>query len=553
MSTRSNQSKGISTAASRTNTIRSTSTLPSVSTSTRSITRTIPTRVQRTVSTSTSSLGSGTRSSTGLSSSRSIVNSSSRTATTRSSKSDSTSVSSNRSPSSLLLATSNRNVPSRSAIVENIHSRDVKTGSDSRTSAVQSDYASVDSDSTRSAKSGDRSANSGDRSVKSDDRSVKSDVRTGFDKGGHDGGSPERATNPERASKDFDAGRGVGPSPEIRKNDHLRPFHDDSGIRHKFFAPVVRHDFHGREYCYRDYYSHRSHHNYWDFRLFGYWPSSCFTVAYETPGLSLSFSYVYPNYHRKYVFVSVGGWWPSDYTYVRYYWYGYHPYRWYGYYPEVYAIDGGGDVNSNNTTSTTNNYYTYNNYYGDSGSGTTKTVLDSSQLAAAEQQAAITKSEPAPEGRADELFNAAVKAFEDGTYDKAANLFAEAMRTAGDDIILPFAYSQALFADGQYVSATQALRTAFEKLPADKDDMFYPRGLYADEETLTQQIDTLGTKLDSRAFDTDLQLLLGYHMVGIGELDKAIPHLQIAAGASENKPAVDKLLKLIERVQKQEN
>jgi len=307
---------------------------------------------------------------------------------------------------------------------------------------------------------------------------------------------------------------------------------------------VVRHDYRGREYSYRDYYSHRKHHNYWDFRLFGYWPSSRFTVVYGSPGFGFSYRYVYPRHHRKYVFVSVGGWWPSHYRYARYYHYGYHPYRWYGYYPEAYGINEG-DVNSNNSTS---NYYTYNYYYGEDGQAS-NTAANSSQLNQAQQQDAG----PAPETRADELFNEAVKAFEDGSYDRAANLFADAMRIAGDDVVLPFAYSQALFADGQYVSAAQALRTAFENLPADKEDMFYPRGLYAEEETLTQQIDTLGTKVDTRAFDTDLQLLLGYHMVGIGELDDAVPHLQRAAGASENKATVDKLMKLIERIQSQEN
>ena len=334
----------------------------------------------------------------------------------------------------------------------------------------------------------------------------------------------------------------------MHKNDHVRPIRVNKMANHNF-SPVIRHDYRGREYCYRDYYSHRMRNNYWDFRLFGYWPSSRFAIVYESPGLSLSFNYVYPSYHRKYVFVSVGGWWPS-YSYPRYYWYGYHPYRWYGYYPEVYEINPG-VVNSNNSTS---NYYTYNYYYGDAGDNgaTSRTVLDSSQLTNAQQQLQTTDAGPSPEGRADELFNAAVKAFEEGSYDKAANLFADAMRIAGDDVVLPFAYSQALFADGQYVSAAQALRTAFEKLPADKEDMFYPRGLYAEEETLTQQIDSLGTKVDSRAFDTDMQLLLGYHLVGIGQLDDAVPHLQRAAGASENKTAVDKLLKLIERVQSQE-
>ena len=41
-------------------------------------------------------------------------------------------------------------------------------------------------------------------------------------------------------------------------------------------------------------------------------------------------SYYYPSYHRKYLFVSLGGYWPYSYRYQRYYWYGCHPYYWYG-------------------------------------------------------------------------------------------------------------------------------------------------------------------------------------------------------------------------------
>ena len=83
-------------------------------------------------------------------------------------------------------------------------------------------------------------------------------------------------------------------------------------------------------------------------------PYTYTSVYYGSPCYGLS--YYYPSYHRKYVFVSVGGYWPYDYRYRRYYWYGCHPYYWYG-----------SHVIYEPAPSTT--YNTYNYYNSDTGSG----------------------------------------------------------------------------------------------------------------------------------------------------------------------------------------
>jgi len=75
--------------------------------------------------------------------------------------------------------------------------------------------------------------------------------------------------------------------------------------------------------------------------------------VYYDCGPWFGFRYVYPYYHRKYIFISLGGYWPFDYCYARYYWYGCHPYYWYGYYPVAQEVQGD-----------TYNYYTYNYYTG---------------------------------------------------------------------------------------------------------------------------------------------------------------------------------------------
>ena len=73
-------------------------------------------------------------------------------------------------------------------------------------------------------------------------------------------------------------------------------------------------------------YSYYDLHHRLSYRIIS--PSYYFWVGYRF-GPHLSFRYVYPYYHRKYVFISLGGYWPLGYTYLRYYWYGWHPYLWY--------------------------------------------------------------------------------------------------------------------------------------------------------------------------------------------------------------------------------
>jgi hypothetical protein len=273
-------------------------------------------------------------------------------------------------------------------------------------------------------------------------------------------------------------------------------------------------------YSYYDLY-HRLHH-----RVI--WPSFYFTIGYGF-GPYFSYSYVYPYYHRKYVFLSLGGYWPYDYTYLRYYWYGYHPYLWYGYYP---------------IATETNNYYTYN-YYNDDGSVT------SYQTANNVPPPAKAQPEPAPQTLADTRFEEGVKSFEAGDYSTAAQRFANAMALSPEDVVLPFAYAQALFANKQYYQAADVLREALAKLPPDKEGVFYPRGLYANDDVLFKQIEELMNKQDDSGDNADLQLLLGYHLLGIGETGYAREPLERAGLDPKNAKAVAVLLKLQEKLEKE--
>ncbi|MBN2138781.1 MAG: hypothetical protein JW720_13315 [Sedimentisphaerales bacterium] len=301
----------------------------------------------------------------------------------------------------------------------------------------------------------------------------------------------------------------------------------------------IMHSLHS-DYIYRDYYNRTCYRT--------IWPRYRFMLHYNF-GNCFTFRYCYPYYHRKYVFVSLGGYWPLDYCYRRYYWYGYHPYRWYGYYPVPAEV-----------RHDTYNYYTYNYYYTGEGQavqyGPTTAAADYSispvdHTTFADVRAKLAAEaagEPDQMTLADTYFEEAVKAFEAADYAAAVEKFANAMNLATEDIILPFAYAQALFANEQYSEAVIVLRTALANIKPEEQTVFYPRGLYADDDTLFDHIDKLSEKADFYSFDADLQLLLGYHLLGVGELDAAVGPLTRAGQDFNNAQASQTLLKLLETI-----
>ncbi len=280
------------------------------------------------------------------------------------------------------------------------------------------------------------------------------------------------------------------------------------------------------------------------------WSSrSCGVVAvvpyYDYYGVT----YYYPRYHRRFVFVSLGGYWPS-YRHVRYYWYGAHPYHWYG--PHVISAPA--------SHVTYNIYNTHapaapqapaapaapapqGSYHYDPS---VDDFSDVRQRLAAEQKAIDT---PYFESAADLSFAHAVSLFEAGNYQDAAKQFAEAMQLSPDDSILPFTYAQALFATGDYAAAADVLRAAMARIPPEEPTVYYPRGLYDDDNTLSEQVGDLIMASAGEPDNTDYQLLLGYHYLALEDYSQASMLLNQAAADEKNAGAVDKLLDLIDRLQ----
>ena len=293
-------------------------------------------------------------------------------------------------------------------------------------------------------------------------------------------------------------------------------YHDrPHSIRHSYHHDHVYRDYHDR-ICYRT-----------------TWPRYRFAVHYGC-GPWYTYRYVYPYYHRKYLFISLGGYWPYSYRYTRYYWYGCHPYNWYGYYPIAREV-----------RSPVYNYYTYNYYTNEDGTYQQAPVNSEIFENIAEQTA-----EPQEATLADIYFEEAVKAFEVAQYNTAALKFYKAVELAPNDMILPFAYSQSLMASQQYSKAAEVLRGALAKVSPEKEGVFFPRGLYPDEKSLLKQIDILTERAEQFSFDADLQLLLGYQLLGIGQHDRAVEPLMQANRDLENAQAAGVLIELLEKIKK---
>jgi tetratricopeptide (TPR) repeat protein len=158
------------------------------------------------------------------------------------------------------------------------------------------------------------------------------------------------------------------------------------------------------------------------------------------------------------------------------------------------------------------------------------------------------KDVPEEESPSDVHFNRAVEAFGNGDFAGAAEEFRAAVILSPDDIILPFTYCQALFAGGQYAHAASVLRAALSEMPEGNETIYYPRGLYADENVLTAQIDSLAAATKTEPFNSDFQLLLGYQLLGMGKVDEAVEPLTVAAKDPANTASAELLMGLVEKV-----
>jgi tetratricopeptide (TPR) repeat protein len=153
----------------------------------------------------------------------------------------------------------------------------------------------------------------------------------------------------------------------------------------------------------------------------------------------------------------------------------------------------------------------------------------------------------AEEARVNRHLDNIAEAFATGDYDEAVLRASDAVNAEPDNTVLLFVYSQSVFASGEYNKAAGLLREALSRLDPDRQEVFYPLGLYADENILTEQIATLSEALEAEQFKADLQLLMGYQLLGVGRFDEALEVLQLARQDYLNTTSAEVLIEVLEK------
>ncbi|MGA2915683.1 MAG: hypothetical protein ABSE89_06625 [Sedimentisphaerales bacterium] len=184
-----------------------------------------------------------------------------------------------------------------------------------------------------------------------------------------------------------------------------------------------------------------------------------------------------------------------------------------------------------NTYNNSNNTYNYTyNYYGGAEGSTAQYGSVSSRSASPQ------KSEVGI------YYENGVVAFKDGHYAAAADNFQRAIRQANK--FMPLAYTQALFANGNYTGAAEQLRLAIDKYSPENDRILFPGFLYPSNLILLNQIEKLRGQAD---INSDLQLLVGYQLFGVKKFDDAAAYLNKAKTNPVNEPAAAKLLSMMKK------
>ena len=248
------------------------------------------------------------------------------------------------------------------------------------------------------------------------------------------------------------------------------------------------------------------------------------------------------NYHRKYVFVSFGGYWPS-YRHRRYYWYGAYPSSTYSYYYTGYP--SGATYNNNNYYyNTTNKNTSVSGGYPEPDYDYFAKIREKN----AQQEETLP---PADESMADRYFDEAVEKFAEGDYVIASARLKRAVELSDDDMILPFAYSQALFANGDYGEAAAVLREAIDNTAETRQSVYFPRGLYPSDEVLDKQVAAFVEEAEN-SYDGDMQLLLGWQLMGVGDRSAARDALDQAREDYVNADAANALLAILDKIEIQD-
>ncbi|MBW8040799.1 MAG: hypothetical protein FVQ85_12455 [Planctomycetes bacterium] len=192
------------------------------------------------------------------------------------------------------------------------------------------------------------------------------------------------------------------------------------------------------------------------------------------------------------------------------------------------------------------------------GQKTRKAVEQARKAAKEAQRSAREAKEAAGQAKAavehvkvDRYLQDIANAFSNQDYDGAVHKATEALSAEPQNMVLPFVYSQALFARQQYSKAAGVLRKVMAKVDVEQQGVFYSLGFYPDKTVLNRQIEILTEAVSADSDNASLQLVLGYQLLGVGKYDQALEALKVARKDYVNKEAAEVLMQVLEKARQQ--
>jgi hypothetical protein len=155
--------------------------------------------------------------------------------------------------------------------------------------------------------------------------------------------------------------------------------------------------------------------------------------------------------------------------------------------------------------------------------------------------------EEQPPADIDQRLDRIAESFASGDFFNAVYYSRRAAEQYPEDVPLKFVYAQSLMADNDYHRAAQALRQALDASDIENEGVFFPFGIYPNDQALNAHIDKLKQKVGYEPSNSSYQLLLGYELLGTEQSEDAKEALEKAKTNLENEKYADMLLNILER------
>ena len=164
----------------------------------------------------------------------------------------------------------------------------------------------------------------------------------------------------------------------------------------------------------------------------------------------------------------------------------------------------------------------------------------------------MERQRAAEEAKVHEQLERIGEPFRAGNYPEALKRATDAVNADADNAILGFAYTQSLFANGNYDRSADALRHALENVDMKTQGVLFGADFYPDAEVFKVKIEQLTAAAVAEPDDNDLQLLLGYQLIAAKRYDVASEALEKTRRDYVNRHAAGLLVNVLDQLQRSE-